>query len=399
MSKTVLEMVSPGKCTGCECCVNACEKDALEMREDSVGFRYPFLLKERCTRCGACTSKCPVLADLELTRCKNSAPRAIAGYVNDESLVQQSSSGGFFGLIARRFLEHGGIVVAAAWGENFCSVEHTICECIEDLPPLQKSKYIQSRKGKIYRQAIQLLKHGERVLFVGCPCEVAAMVTLCPKPLLDRLYTIDLVCQGPTSEKAMRDFVVAIQHKFHARIANINMRYSIGPWIPQFLRIEFENGKVFLDRLYETPIGDAIRILQRTACYTCVFVEGNRFADITLGDYHGADKRRTYYHESGTSIALIHTAKGEELAEMLQNSAYLENADIGELTKYNPRISAPWPAKPERARFEAMLSTNGLLAASDSIISRKRWLLRKLPVKQREIAFKAVRYMKSAFKG
>ena len=42
------------KCYGCEACVQICPKDALVMKEDDEGFRYPLLDKERCIECTLC---------------------------------------------------------------------------------------------------------------------------------------------------------------------------------------------------------------------------------------------------------------------------------------------------------------------------------------------------------
>ena len=47
------------KCYGCEACVQICPKDALVMKEDDEGFRYPLLDKERCIECNLCRQVCP----------------------------------------------------------------------------------------------------------------------------------------------------------------------------------------------------------------------------------------------------------------------------------------------------------------------------------------------------
>ena len=162
------------------------------------------------------------------------------------------------------------------------------------------------------------------------------------------------------------------------------MRLAIGPWIPQYIRIEFSNKKVFLDRLYDTALGDAIRVMQRSSCYVCPFAGVHGMADITLGDYHGAVPGAGYYHESGTSIAVVHTEKGKELFSVLnKDNSYFELVDYEELAKHNPRMKAPWLPRPEMQLFTETLSKDGLFAASSAITQPKIRIKRRIPVKLR----------------
>lgn len=392
MRSNVVETIPARNCTGCECCVGVCPGNALEMREDAEGFCYPFVIEERCNKCGICVKKCPVLSG-ESSKEKGEMPSlAFAGYAREEALVEQSSSGGFFGLIARKILAGGGFVTGAAWTQGFRSVEHVVCERVEDLGAIQRSKYIQSRKRDIYRTTIELLKRGKKVLFSGCPCEAAAMASICPKELRKKLYLIDLVCMGPTSGKAMRDFVDTIQQKNHAHVQELNMRHALEKWVPYGLYVAFDNGKKLLDRFYETPIGDAAAIMQRPSCYSCRFVSPNRSSDLTLGDCHGVDESAPYYHKSGTSIALPNTPKGEELLEILrQSGACLEAVETEQLLRHNPRIAHTWEPRAERSLFSTVFVSQGLFAASKAITPFKKRLYRKVPFRQRKHIYKIAR--------
>ena len=46
-------------CCGCHACFNICPKDAIEMKEDEYGFKYPVINQEKCIECGMCTYICP----------------------------------------------------------------------------------------------------------------------------------------------------------------------------------------------------------------------------------------------------------------------------------------------------------------------------------------------------
>jgi ferredoxin len=46
--------VNPEKCTGCECCVEACPTEAIVMKDGKA------VVKEAdCVDCGACVNECP----------------------------------------------------------------------------------------------------------------------------------------------------------------------------------------------------------------------------------------------------------------------------------------------------------------------------------------------------
>lgn len=49
--------VDPGKCTGCEACVDACPVDAIAMKDGKA-----VVSEDDCVDCGACVSECPVEA-------------------------------------------------------------------------------------------------------------------------------------------------------------------------------------------------------------------------------------------------------------------------------------------------------------------------------------------------
>lgn len=364
-------------CCGCEACVNICPKTAINMVPDKEGFLYPNIDKNLCSNCGLCVKKCPVLNSVIHNYSEN--VYTIAGYSLKKSLVKESSSGGFFGTIAEKFLQKGCFVCGVAWNDDFYSTKHMIVSRIQDLNKIQKSKYIQSKKGNIYSEIVDLLKNGKTVLFSGCPCEVAAMKSVCPKLYQNNLYLVDLVCQGPTSSVAMRDFVHYIEKKNNSKIKSINMRFSIGPWIPQFIRIIFSSGKKYTERLYDTPIGDSIRIMQRPSCFNCHFSGSHRQSDITLGDYHGAISGKSYYNENGISIAVVHSDKGRFLENLLSdNCVYKERANYEELAKHNPRLNRSWSELPQRDKFSRIFQEKGLIVASSETLRLRQKIGRLL---------------------
>ena len=67
------------------------------------------------------------------------------------------------------------------------------------------SKYVKSNPGGIYKKVLERLKDGEKILFVGLPCQVAAAKHYTKNH--QNLYTIDLICHGTPSPKILEKFL------------------------------------------------------------------------------------------------------------------------------------------------------------------------------------------------
>ncbi|EJW95121.1 F420H2:quinone oxidoreductase, partial [gut metagenome] len=66
----------------------------------------------------------------------------------------------------------------------------TIANTLEELTPMQGSKYLSSDTGDAFKQVEKRLKAGELVLFTGAPCQCAGMLKFLRKPYKN-LYTAD----------------------------------------------------------------------------------------------------------------------------------------------------------------------------------------------------------------
>ena len=51
-------------CCGCSACYDICPKSAISMVEDSEGFLYPTINKDKCVNCGLCEKVCPKVYDV-----------------------------------------------------------------------------------------------------------------------------------------------------------------------------------------------------------------------------------------------------------------------------------------------------------------------------------------------
>ena len=130
--------------------------------------------------------------------------RCYAAMASDE-IRAVSSSGGAFTLFARWILSQGGVVYGAAFDDRMeCRYEEAADE--SGLSRLRGSKYVKAELSRVAIEGVRRrLADGVPVLFVGVPCQVAAVKNLC-KDDLRNLYTIDLVCNGTPAREMFRSY-------------------------------------------------------------------------------------------------------------------------------------------------------------------------------------------------
>lgn len=98
----------------------------------------------------------------------------------------------------------GGYVAACLFrnGEFFFDITNKKDELIR----FAGSKYVKSNPVGIYDKVVEKLKNGKKVLFIGLPCQVAAIknytITM-PAGIGENLYTVDLICHGTPSPKIL----------------------------------------------------------------------------------------------------------------------------------------------------------------------------------------------------
>lgn len=310
-----IEALEKEKCTGCGACYNICPTEAIKMETNSEGFLYPVIDKEKCISCGLCKEKCPAISP----NFNNALiPDCYAALADDETRMA-SSSGGAFSVIANYFLENKGYVCGAAWTENN-TVEHILINSKEELELLRGSKYVQSDTKKVFLQIQKLLKDNHIVMFVGCPCQVAGINAFLGKEYLN-LLTIDLVCHGVPSPKALDSFLK--QRTSGNNIKSISFRKKqVYKWEHGTV-IEFDNKTSYKNPKALCPWFKAfLNILScRKSCGQCQFAKVPRQGDITIADFWGIGK---FYpdlnDQKGTSLITVNNGKGNVYFNTIKNN-------------------------------------------------------------------------------
>ncbi len=336
-------------CTGCGGCRNACPKDAIQLKPDLEGFLMPSVDAAKCIGCGACEKNCPVL---HYETESNGNPEIYAIRANNK-IRSISSSGGVFQLLARPFVLEGGAVFGAAFDKNM-KLRHEMATTEAGLRPLRGSKYLQSDTGLIYRQVQECLKKGQKVLFVGTPCQIAALKNIVKDP--SNLYTLDLLCHGVPSQQLFDNYLAGVARNRKAKSVSFrNKRYG---WSCQSIRIEFEDGTFYEGNLKNDVFEKCFHhnLGLRKSCADCPFAEfAERPGDLTIGDFWGITKIDASCHDGkGTSLVLVNNEKGKELLDII-NAQGSRLHDVKKMkidgAKIGNRLTAKYTHNKNRDRF------------------------------------------------
>lgn len=352
----------PHECCGCGACADVCARNAITMKDDVYGFRYPVIEDESlCVDCNLCQKVCPIKHASEET---SQFIEYYAASLNDRIELISCASGGFATSISRSVIKAGGIVYGASYTDDWKSVKYIRCTTMDEINRLKTSKYSQASTDGIYASIRKDLKEGVLVLFIGLPCNVAAIKRQYSK--FENLYTIELVCHGPTSPKVHREYCNYLESKHKNRITYLSTRHKKnGKWKPFYLYAEFEKGAKFSRIFHFSPYGVAFRYLKRPSCYKCIFKDGLLKGDIMIGDYHYAEEGMKGYNPHGTSSVLVHNAKGKKLLDMLGDEIQLVQIQP-RCALANRAIHHAIPALPNASNFAEEFRKNGIIKASNS---------------------------------
>lgn len=158
-------------CTGCFACENICTHNAIKMIYSTEGFLYPVISNDLCVECGACRKVCPVVNNRIVL---NTPIKAYKGSSKDVELLKESTSGAVFSELAKVVLAENGAVFGAVMTDSL-QVKHVVAESMTDIADFRGSKYIGSNLSGIYKEVLLRLQKGQKVLFSGTPCQVAAL--------------------------------------------------------------------------------------------------------------------------------------------------------------------------------------------------------------------------------
>lgn len=323
-------------CTSCFACYNVCPVNAIEMIEDSEGFKYPKVNKEKCINCGLCDKTCPVINNKE-NEGYYKRPKVIAAYTKNNHIRLDSTSGGVFSELAKKIYSENGYVCGAIYNKDW-GVEHIVSDTIDDLDNLRSSKYLQSDMNDNFKQIKKLLEEGKKVLICGSPCQISGLHNFLQKNY-ENLYTIDFICRGMNSPKIFKGYIKYLEGKYKSKAIKVKFKNKIHGWHNFSTKVDFANGKSYIGGRYEDSF--MIGYLQKNAfmrpsCYNCKFKGLPRNADITLADFWGIEKINPKMDQNkGTSMIYINSNKGQKLFDEIKDQLVYEEISSDEVFKEN----------------------------------------------------------------
>ena len=322
-------------CCGCGLCAEICPTKCIEMKNDAEGFAYPEINVSKCINCSACINHC----SNNLGRILLDKHDAYVGYNSLENIRNKSSSGGVFYEMAKYMIQNGGIVYGAVYKDDF-SVMHERVDCVENLPRLMTSKYVQSSLIDIYSKVVDDLRIGKKVLFVGTPCQIGAIHAYTKKQKkLDGLFLVDFVCHGVPSPAVWKSYLQYILKGESP--TDVNFRDKVNGWHGyRFTVIDKERKKfsqVHDRNIYMNAYLSNKSI--RCSCYDCKYKCDYSVADVTIGDAWNIEKIIPQWaDDKGTSLIIVHTDKGQSMLGSLGDTFIYKQTDYNIWKRYNPAM-------------------------------------------------------------
>ena len=257
-------------CNGCQMCKEVCTKHAIRYEINQEGFWFPKVDYEKCIECGLCVKKCP-----NKTEVKNAKTQPIvkAIWSKDKTVRLASTSGGLFYELARHVLSNNGFVEGCVYDNDFKGAHQVIINSLGNLEPLMVSKYVESNAEGIYPKVKEKILTGKTVLFVGAPCQCAALYSYLGKDY-DNLIVADFLCRGANSPKAHRKYIEYLENKYQGKMTNLRSKDKRNGWERFGQSATFDNGKE-----YFLPHEEDLRVvayhkgnlMTRESCLDCKF--------------------------------------------------------------------------------------------------------------------------------
>lgn len=347
-------------CCGCTACMNICPQNAIEMKEDEEGFKYPIINKEKCIECGLCKKTCAFQNGTSLDN-ELRHPKVYAVKNKNEKDRIASTSGGLFIAISDYVLKNNGIIYGVAFDKNFRAT-HIRAEDIKGRDSCIGSKYSQSELNDIFKRIKKDLENNKLVLFTGTPCQVAGLNRFLGERNKEKLILVDIICHGTPSPKLFGEYIKYIEKKRKNKIIEYYHRPKDFGWDHNekiIYKDKKEENKSNLSQAWKHVFYSNFAL--RPACYNCKYTNIKRLSDITIADFWGIEKfAPEFVDKKGISLAIINTLNGEKTFKAIDNSIEFIERSIDEAKIKNPNLLRPTSKPNNRNDFWKEYQSKGI---------------------------------------
>jgi len=318
-------------CSGCLLCAEICPQKCISTFKDVLGFNYPTIDYSKCIQCGRCFAMCPALNSV-----KTSLPlKVFAAKWKSDADLARCSSGGVASAIATKVLESGGVYYGAVSSQD-CAIKYQRFDNPNMIEDAKGSKYVQSDLAAVYQRIKEDLTK-RKVLFVGTPCQCAAIEKFCSGGR-ENLFLVSFPCGGWTSTELLKAEVERLTGDWHCEKVIMRKRHRVSVDVYRDGNLHascIPNFSYFMTALdYKLSV--------RESCWNCKYSTPERPGDIVLGDYWGLAESAAFSKEDindGVSFVGYLTETGEKLINEVLNTMKVCVSEYSDVRQRNPRLN------------------------------------------------------------
>lgn len=314
-----IKLIAREECTGCRACSNVCPTGSISFTLNGLHY-YPIINTDSCVECGKCIKACSPLNRKKSHFVSQYKPIYYCAWNEDAEERNNATSGGVSGGLAKHAINNGWYVCGAVFDDNWM-LTHVVSKDNRILERIRGSKYLQSNTEGVYKEIVEFLKKGEKVLFLGTPCQTDALRNNVPSRYMANLLTCEIVCHGVNSPVVWTDYKNFLEKKYNAGLEVYNFRSKNKGWGKLRVLYSFKNGKkkdeAGWENIFHSWFG--MHYMMRESCFKCMYRTKERYSDIIIGDFWGIEKIDSSLRvKSGASVMIENSLKAKSFLSECQ---------------------------------------------------------------------------------
>lgn len=379
----MIETIDHNICTGCKMCKDVCPFDAIVYSNDNRGFWFPKVDEDKCKKCKICINKCPALNEELHLEDRLTRPRVFALWSKDEAIRKDSTSGAVFWEFGKKIIENGGYVIGSIYSNDWKSAHHFVGKNIYDLSSLKGSKYFQSDTEGIYKALKECVDSGNQTMFVGSPCQIAAVKSYLGKDY-NNLILMDFICRGINSPLPFKKFIECLEEKYDSKVSYVQLKNKRTGWESLGTLVQMENGMEYHQDKWHNDIWVKgflnKNLYMRNSCHQCNYRNIPHESDVTIGDFWGISGETQTDMFNGISSMMLNTTKGLEFYKTISDTFVAKEKYLSDLLPGNPALvsNPPKASKREKDEFFKLMDEKGFEFAIESLKQKGPSLLTKV---------------------